>query len=527
MHLDDGARGGPHKLYTRLPRSASCPQMHLAPTLEHWNGVSKQWRTGVFGQQKDPLDHQKDTLGARTIDSEIKSPAFQLAELRSECARVTALLSVFGALLVLVLIRGVISLAEGYRGEAWPFALLLTVMTAYEVIWLKFVRRAITSNRAVLRATWTANILVESLLPTIALFLEIHTSFFGPHQALTSPAVLVYVLFIILSTLHLDPKLCRLAGVFSTAGYAAASMYAFVRFPEVAAGGKLFAYSTSFSYSAFLLLGGFAAGAVAYQIRLHVVAALHEAESRAKVAELEHDLGIARSIQQGLLPKTPPSIDGFDIAGWNQPADETGGDYYDWQQLADGSVAVTVADVTGHGIGPALGMAACRAYARAGFAAKPDLQSLLGRLNQLLYEDLPPEKFVTMAAGLLNAEKAILQLISAGHGPMLFYIAAEDSFRTFDAQGLPLGLMPQFSYGCPELLKFAPGDIFVLVTDGFIEWANVDDEDFGQNRLQEVIRACHDKPSATIISELYSAVVKFAGTNPQLDDLTALVVKRV
>jgi len=469
---------------------------------------------------------EKDGEGS-VQDSEINSPAFRLAELRSECTRITALLSVFGSLLVLVSVRGVISLAEGHRGEAWPFVLLLAIMTAYEVVWLRFVRRALSSSRVVSKTTWAANIFVESLLPTIALLLQIHTSSFGPQRALTSPAVLAYFIFITLSTLHLNLLLSWFAGGFAAIGYASVSVYAFMLFPDVAEGQKLVVYSTSFSYTVLLLIGGFAAGAVAQQIRLHVIAALHEAEARAKIAELEHDLGIARSIQQGLLPKTPPQIGGFDIAGWNQPAAETGGDYYDWQQLADGRTAITVADVTGHGIGPALAMAACRAYARAGFVTEPTLQNFLGRLNQLLCQDLPPGKFVTFATGLLNPVEDSLQLISAGHGPLLFYSSVEDRFYSHDAQGLPLGLMPCANYGRPHVLKFTSGDILVLVTDGFIEWANANDEDFGGDRLQEVIRANCGMPSAAIISELYSAVLRFAGSMPQADDLTALIVKRV
>jgi serine phosphatase RsbU (regulator of sigma subunit) len=460
-------------------------------------------------------------------DSEINSRSFQLAELRSECVRVKALLGLFASLLALILIRAVTSLVEGHHGEAWPFALLLAFVTAYEVLWLRVVRRAIQSDQQVSKATWTANTFVESLLPTIALFLQIHTSFVGPQRVLTSPVTLAYFLFIILSTLHLNPKLSRLAGGFSAAGYAAVLIYTFLRFPEVAAGHKLLAYSTSLEYFVFLLLAGFAAAAVAHQIRLHVVAALREFESRAKIVQLEHDLDLARSIQQGLLPQASPQIPGFDIAGWNKPADATGGDYFDWQQLADGRLAVTIADVTGHGIGSALGMAVCRAYARAGFATEPDLGNFVSRLNQLLYEDLPAEKFVTLAAGLLNPGEATLQFISAGHGPLLFYSSKENCFHTQDAQGPPLGLLPLCRFGAPEIQRFAPGDILAWVTDGFVEWANAADEDFGQKRLREVIRRYHDMPSATIISELYSAVVKFAGSTPQLDDLTALVLKRV
>ena len=458
------------------------------------------------------------------IDSDMKPQAVRLAELRSECTRIKALLGVFASLLGLVVIRGIMSLMHGQHGQAWPFAVLLAAITAYEVIWLRVVRRAISTGRELAGATWVANITIESLLPTAALFLQVHSPFFGPGWALTSPEVLLYLLFIILSTLHLDPALSRLAGILSAGEYAAVSLYIFLLFPEVAARGKLLAYSTSVSCVVFLLIGGFAAGAVASQIRLHVLAALDEAERRTKI---EHDLDIARSIQQGLFPKTPPQIEGFDIAGWNRPADETGGDYFDWQQLRDGRVAVTIADVTGHGIGPAIGMTGCRAYARAGFHTESDLRSLLNRLNQLLYEDLPAEKFVTLAAGLLNPSEANLELISAGHGPLIFYSAATDRFLAIEAQGPPLGLLPEFGYCGPRTLKFASGDILLMVTDGFVEWANADDEDFGQNRLEEVIRACRRLPATKIITELYAAVVRFVGSMPQPDDLTALVVKRL
>jgi hypothetical protein len=164
------------------------------------------------------------------IDSEIESESFYLAELRSERTRVAALLGVLGGLLALVFVRGVISLAEGRRGEAWPFVLLLAVMTAYEAVWLRFVRRAIASSRKVSRSIWTASILAESLLPTTALFLQIQTSLVSPNRALTSPVVLTYFLFIILSTLHLDPTLSWLTGGFSAAGYTAVSIYAFPLF---------------------------------------------------------------------------------------------------------------------------------------------------------------------------------------------------------------------------------------------------------------------------------------------------------
>jgi serine phosphatase RsbU (regulator of sigma subunit) len=460
------------------------------------------------------------------IEADIRSPLFREAELHTERSRVSTLLAVLGALLALSLVRGAAALAGGGRGEAWSFAVLLAVMLSYEAGWLGFIKRAASSGGTVPVALWRTSILVESLLPTIALFLQIHMPVVGPERALASPAVLVYFLFIVLSTLHLDPGLARLAGSLSAAGYAAAAAYVFLVFPQ-ALDNRLRVAATSFSSVALLVIGGFAASAVADHIRLHLLAALQDAESRAKLAQMEHDLGIARSIQQGLLPAIPPQIEGFDIAGWNQPADETGGDYFDWQRLEDGRVAVTVADVTGHGIGPALCMAACRAYARAALAAPQDLRTVFCRLNQLLFEDLPSERFVTLACGILDPETSTLELLSAGHGPLLFFLAAEHRIRSYDAQGLPLGLMRHSAYSSPQILRFARGDILAIVTDGFVEWSNSKGEEFGQKRLRSAISANRHRPAAEIISELYASVLSFAGSAPQLDDLTVLIVKRV
>lgn len=455
------------------------------------------------------------------------STAFRLAELRSECVRVGVLLGVLGGVLALVLVRGTVSLANGQRGTVWPFVALLGVAIAYEAAWLAYIRRALRLDQTVTAKGWRASLLVECLLPTLALILGGHTAGVGPERALTSPAADVYFLLIILSTLHLDPGLSRIGGVFCAAAYAAASSYVFLVFPLPGAAERSLVYLTSFSYIGLLLLGGFAAGSVANQIRLHVLAALHDALNQAKVAQLQHDLGIARSIQQGLLPKSAPRIEGFDIAGWNQPADETGGDYFDWQQVDDGRLMVTVADVTGHGIGPAICMAACRAYARAIFAAESDLRSAFESLNRHLCEDLPSEKFVTLAAGLLDPQDATLELISAGHGPLLLYLSAEGRFRSYDAQGLPLGLMPKAGYSLPHTLKFGPGDILILITDGFIEWMNPEGQEFGQKRVREIICANCNSSAATIISKLHASVREFAASTPQNDDLTALIIKRV
>lgn len=221
-----------------------------------------------------------------------------------------------------------------------------------------------------------------------------------------------------------------------------------------------------------------------------------------------------------------PNIEGFEIAGWNQPADQTGGDYYDWQVLRDGRLAVALGDVTGHGIGPALLAAVCRAYARANFTPEYGMLTAMERVNSALSKDVGPGRFVTFVAVICTPDSSHVELLSAGHGPPFLYLTREDHFDAMPAQGLPLGLMPNLTSDPPKILELNPGDLLVLTTDGFFEWANAQDEQFGIERMEDTIRASKEKPPAEIISALYKAVIEFSGGTKQDDDLTAVIIKR-
>ena len=190
-------------------------------------------------------------------------------------------------------------------------------------------------------------------------------------------------------------------------------------------------------------LGGVIAGFVTREVRTHVAAALREAEARQQVQRMEHDLDIARSIQRGLLPSQSPKVRGYDIAGWSQSADQTGGDYYDWQPLPNGRLAVSLADVSGHGIGPALVSAVCRAYTRASMPTRDELEPIMAHINGLLVEDLPDNRFVTFVSAVLDSVSSNIQLLSAGHGPLYLYEAVDDRIQSFNAHGIPLGSRPR------------------------------------------------------------------------------------
>jgi serine phosphatase RsbU (regulator of sigma subunit) len=265
---------------------------------------------------------------------------------------------------------------------------------------------------------------------------------------------------------------------------------------------------------------------VAGEIRKQVEAALREAETRRQVDRLEHDLSVARSIQQSLLPSMTPEIEGFEIAGWNQPADQTGGDYYDWQVLPNGTLVTELADVTGHGIGPALLAAVCRAYARASFSQGNGLLEAMEQLNAELIGDIGEGRFVTFVVAICVPGCPRVELLSAGHGPLFVYLLSEDRVEEIGAQGLPLGILSQFVSDPPKLLELNKGDLLVLATDGFFEWTNGEGEQFGLKRVEDTIRKSKDKRPSELIATLYAAVLAFSGGTKQQDDLTAVVIKR-
>ena len=264
-------------------------------------------------------------------------------------------------------------------------------------------------------------------------------------------------------------------------------------------------------------LGGQAGVAVQRQLLLG-----HLAEKQ----RIERDLAVARDIQLGLLPKEAPVLPGFDVAGWNRPADETGGDYYDFHPLADGSLAVTIADATGHGIGPALVAAEARALFRAIVAPGVPLGPVIARVNDLLSADLPEGRFVTALLGIVDPATGRLRFVSAGHGPIFVFRAATGAMEEFDSHGLPLGLMPEAPFEDETATTLAPGDILVLLTDGFYEWARPDGAQFGTERVGEILRRSHHLPAEQLIQWLRAAVEEFAAGTRQADDLTAVLVKR-
>lgn len=241
---------------------------------------------------------------------------------------------------------------------------------------------------------------------------------------------------------------------------------------------------------------------------------------------MQRDLELARQIQQHLLPTENPRVEGYSVAGWNRPADETGGDCFDFFRLDDRRIAFLVADATGHGIGPALIIAQCRAMLRTVATFADDLGRIAGHVNRQLFDDLPEDRFVTAAFGILDPVAHTLSYVSAGHGPLLLLRTGRGTTDVYGATGMPMAILPEQHFEVAGPLPLEPGDVFVLLTDGFYEWERADGEQFGAERIAAVIHNNRSFSSGDLISAIYDATLAFAAGSPQKDDLTAVIIKR-
>ncbi|MFH1748067.1 MAG: GAF domain-containing SpoIIE family protein phosphatase [Planctomycetota bacterium] len=246
-------------------------------------------------------------------------------------------------------------------------------------------------------------------------------------------------------------------------------------------------------------------------------------EEYAEKQRMARDLEIARQIQLALFPKENPTITGYEIAGWNRSADETGGDCYDFMPLEDGRLAMLLADATGHGIGAALVIAQCRSLVRAMLSVTQDLARVVASVNRLLTEDLASERFVTAFFGILDPRNQRLEYIAAGQGPLMFLTSEAVECRT--ANALPLGVLEDLEFPT-DSFDFQDPNTLVLLTDGFYEAANPASELFGEERVTSFIRNHPNLPLPDLIAALHDDVTRFTGRQSHADDLTAVLVRR-
>jgi serine phosphatase RsbU (regulator of sigma subunit) len=244
---------------------------------------------------------------------------------------------------------------------------------------------------------------------------------------------------------------------------------------------------------------------------------------------IQRDLELASRIQEGLLPRQGPSIHGFDAAGWSRPAQEAGGDTYDLFLLPDERWMVTLSDASGHGIGPALIISETRAMLRAFGSRCGDALDVLCEARRLLVHDLSEGQFVTCFLGLLDVPAAALSYASAGHGPIIFYDRDTDGFRTENATQLPLPLVSPLEKESPPVLRqwrFRSGDLLVVASDGFWEAFNARGQQFGTERLLDVLYRARNLSACEIIEMCRQEIDRFTMPARQSDDLTIVVLRK-
>jgi serine phosphatase RsbU (regulator of sigma subunit) len=238
--------------------------------------------------------------------------------------------------------------------------------------------------------------------------------------------------------------------------------------------------------------------------------------------KIEQDIAVAASIQQRILPKSLPVIEGYDIAGVNIPSKSVGGDYYDCIPLPDGRFAMVIADVAGKGVPAALLVSSFHAYLTAYLEAHLPLVELVGRLNRVISRASTEDKFITAFFALLTPSSGELETISAGHNPV--YLRHTDgTLRELDLGGIPLGMLEiDFPYQS-ERLTMGRGERLLLYTDGIPEATDARqklyDEDFP---LRNFVTGRAPSRADAFIQDLITDVKKFTGPAPQNDDITAL-----
>jgi sigma-B regulation protein RsbU (phosphoserine phosphatase) len=243
--------------------------------------------------------------------------------------------------------------------------------------------------------------------------------------------------------------------------------------------------------------------------------------------KLRHSLHLAMEVQQRLLPSAPPKVPGLDLAGHSTYCDETGGDYYDFlviDQTHPTSVVIALGDVMGHGIAAALVMAGARAVLRDRATTTGSLAHVLDRINKLLNEDMQGTKFMTLHLSIIDAAARTFRWASAGHDPAIIFDPAEGKFHEIDESGFPLGVNDDGMYS-EHTFVLKPGQIITIGTDGIWEMADDRDEQFGKERLREIIRASANQSAGEISKIITDALSRFRGHREALDDVTFVVAK--
>jgi len=245
-------------------------------------------------------------------------------------------------------------------------------------------------------------------------------------------------------------------------------------------------------------------------------AQLHEVALQEEV--LRRELALAHKVQRGFLPAAPPRLEAYEFFDFYEPANQLGGDYFDYIHLPSGRLAVALADVSGKGVSAALLMAKLSAEARFCLVSEPTPAAAVARLNDVFCESRWEDRFVTLVLGVLDPVRHEVTIVNAGHmAPLLRRTTGAVEAVGQSAGGLPLGVESHVQYE-QYSLSLDPGDCLTLYTDGIPDAMNVADDFYGTQRLQTQLEPVIDGVAA-LGQRILEDVRRFVGNRPQNDDM--------
>jgi sigma-B regulation protein RsbU (phosphoserine phosphatase) len=248
--------------------------------------------------------------------------------------------------------------------------------------------------------------------------------------------------------------------------------------------------------------------------------------SEANKLRIERDLDLARKIQQSLLPKCNPNVNGLDICGQMVPAMQVGGDYYDLIPISPTRLFVVVGDVSGKGLSASLYMTKLQTMMQVACMGNKSPRDILIEINRNLYVSMEKDWFITITLALFDLEKNIVRVCRAGHAPLL--AASNGTVSAYRTQGIGVGLEKGTIFDrtlVEEEISLSAGKIFAFYSDGITEAINEKEEFFGEDKLADLLKGKTNITSTKLMDEIWESLKQFRGKAEQNDDMTMVLVK--
>jgi len=248
-------------------------------------------------------------------------------------------------------------------------------------------------------------------------------------------------------------------------------------------------------------------------------------DERIQRERMERELELATEIQQRFQPSAPPKLDGYEFQGISFSCYEIGGDYYDFIPRESHNMIVALGDVSGKGTAAALLMSSLHAAIHAQVSANRDLAEMITSVNRYLADNTPANRFVTLFIAELDPATGVLRYINAGHNPPLIG-RSNGMIEQLSSGGFPLGILPMAEFEVGET-RLGNGESLIVYSDGVSEANNLNEEEFGLDRLIEVVRRNLAASASGMRDKVESALSSFTQTAPANDDITLVIVKKV